>query len=270
MGLDGPGATEDEIWDVGSKDQIQHLLAIAEEKLEHREDELRQLAIADGRGAEAGEAEWALVERMVLLRTIDSLWVEHLTEIDDMRRGIGLRGYAQQDPLNEFRREAFELYGELRELIRHQVATTIFRVTVTRQPPPEEVDLQRRLAEGAARLAATAAQAGVAAVAVRRVAGAGTATAPRPASGPRPSGPVVKGVASDPMALRPSRWRKRRRRERRGEAGVHAVRRQDRAERSVLVRVRPEVQEVPRPLTDGCRRLPDPVGLPADAASSRA
>jgi preprotein translocase subunit SecA len=201
MGLDGPGTTEDEIWDVGSKDQIlEHLLAIAEEKLEHREDELRQLAIADGRGAEAGEAEWALVERMVLLRTIDSLWVEHLTEIDDMRRGIGLRGYAQQDPLNEFRREAFELYGELRELIRHQVATTIFRVTVTRQPSPEEADLQRRLAEGAARLATTAAQAGVAAVAGATGGGAGTATASRPASGPRPSGPVVKGVASDPMA----------------------------------------------------------------------
>src|SRR6476659_9006276 len=93
MGLDGPGTSEEEIWDVGSKDQIlEHLLAIAEEKLEHREDELRQLAIADGRGAEAGEAEWAMVERMVLLRKIDSLWVEHLTEIDDMRRGIGLRG----------------------------------------------------------------------------------------------------------------------------------------------------------------------------------
>jgi hypothetical protein len=67
-----------------------------------------------------------------------------------MRRGIGLRGYAQQDPLNEFRREAFQLYGELRDLIRHQVATTIFRVTVTRQPPPGEADLVRNLAAGAA------------------------------------------------------------------------------------------------------------------------
>ena len=71
---------------------------------------------------------------MVLIRTIDSLWVEHLTELDDMRRGIGLRGYAQQDPLNEFKREAFQLYDELRGLIRHGVASSIFRVTVTRQP----------------------------------------------------------------------------------------------------------------------------------------
>ena len=58
----------------------------------------------------------------MLLRTIDSLWVEHLTEVDDTRRGIGLRGYAQQDPLNEFRKEAFRLYEELRDFIRRQVA----------------------------------------------------------------------------------------------------------------------------------------------------
>jgi preprotein translocase subunit SecA len=83
---------------------------------------------------EHGDEIWGQVERFVLLRTIDSLWVEHLTEIDDMRRGIGLRGYAQQDPLNEFRKEAYRLYEELSDLIRHQVATTIFRVTVRREP----------------------------------------------------------------------------------------------------------------------------------------
>jgi preprotein translocase subunit SecA len=97
---------------------------------------VRDLADArlDGKAEEHGEEVWSQVERFVLLRTIDSLWVEHLTEIDDMRRGIGLRGYAQQDPLNEFRKEAFRLYEELRDLIRHQVATTIFRVTVRREP----------------------------------------------------------------------------------------------------------------------------------------
>ena len=77
------------------------------------------------------------LERFVLLRTIDSLWVEHLTELDDMRRGIGLRGYAQQDPLNEFRKEAFRLYEELSGFIRHQVASTIFRVQVQEQPQPQ-------------------------------------------------------------------------------------------------------------------------------------
>ncbi len=98
-----------------------HLRDIADEMLEAKE-------------AEVGAETWATMERFVLLRTIDSLWVEHLTEVDDMRRGIGLRGYAQQDPLNEFRKEAFRLYEELSGFIRHQVASTIFRVSLQAQP----------------------------------------------------------------------------------------------------------------------------------------
>ena len=74
-----------------------------------------------------------------------------------MRRGIGLRGYAQQDPLNEYKREAFELYDELRGLIRHGVASSIFRVTVTRQPQPSDEGgdpaVAAALARGAASLA---------------------------------------------------------------------------------------------------------------------
>jgi preprotein translocase subunit SecA len=100
---------------------LEHLREVADQLLEAKEAEV---------GAEA----WAQVEQFVLLRTIDSLWVEHLTEVDDMRRGIGLRGYAQQDPLNEFRKEAFRLYAELSGFIRHQVASTIFRVSVQPQP----------------------------------------------------------------------------------------------------------------------------------------
>ena len=126
MGLDGPGTTEDELWEIGGREAIpEHLHGLVDAKLDEKEREV-------------GEADWTMVERLVLLRTIDSLWVEHLTELDDMRRGIGLRGYAQQDPLNEFRREAFALYTELRDFIRHQLATTIFRVTVTRQPAPAD------------------------------------------------------------------------------------------------------------------------------------
>jgi preprotein translocase subunit SecA len=189
MGLDGPGTTDDELWDIGGRDEIlEHLLDLADARLE-------------ARAAEVGEADWSLVERHVLLRTIDSLWVEHLTEIDDMRRGIGLRGYAQQDPLNEFRREAFELYGELRDLIRHQVAATIFRVTVTRNPAPGESDLEKSLAAGARALTAAAsgaARSGAAGAA----SGMSTTSADggRP-SGPKPVGPVVAGgLPRDPMA----------------------------------------------------------------------
>jgi preprotein translocase subunit SecA len=123
IGLTGAGTSADELWDLGGREPIaEHLRDLADAKLAEKE-------------AEVGAEDWSTVERLVLVRTIDSLWVEHLTEIDDMRRGIGLRGYAQQDPLNEFRREAFRMYEELRDLIRHGVASTIFRVTITREPP---------------------------------------------------------------------------------------------------------------------------------------
>jgi preprotein translocase subunit SecA len=124
------------------------------------------------------------------------LWVEHLTELDDMRRGIGLRGYAQQDPLNEFRREAFRMYEEFRDLIRHQVATTIFRVTVQRQPPPSATGgdpaVASALAAGAAALAGGngARAAGRAPAGVR----AGAAAAGSALAGGLPAGPAARNV----------------------------------------------------------------------------
>ncbi len=141
MGLGGDETSADTLWDQGGREAIA--------------DYLRELADArlDARAAEIGDADWAQVERIVLVRTIDSLWVEHLTELDDMRRGIGLRGYAQQDPLNEFRREAYRMYEEFRALIRHGVASSIFRVTVQRQPPGGgDAAVGQALARGAAAL----------------------------------------------------------------------------------------------------------------------
>jgi len=118
MGLSGPEVEAQELADIGvHEDVLQHLRDVVDETLEKREQEL-------------GEDVWAQVERLVLLRTIDALWVEHLTELDDMRRGIGLRGYGGIDPLNEFKREAFKLYEELRGFISKQVANNIFRVQV--------------------------------------------------------------------------------------------------------------------------------------------
>jgi preprotein translocase subunit SecA len=123
MGLDGPETSEEALDEAGrTRDElVEYIRDLADARLEACQQE-------------HGDEVWSQVERFVLLRTIDSLWVEHLTELDDMRRGIGLRGYAQQDPLNEFRKEAFRLYEELSGLIRRQVATTIFRVTVKREP----------------------------------------------------------------------------------------------------------------------------------------
>ena len=122
MGFGPEEVNEDDLWALGHREAVAaRLHDLVADKLEAKQ-------------AEFGD-EWSMVERFVLLRTIDSLWVEHLTELDDMRRGIGLRGYAQQDPLNEFRKEAFRLYEELSGLIRHGVASTVFRVTITHQAP---------------------------------------------------------------------------------------------------------------------------------------
>jgi preprotein translocase subunit SecA len=127
MGLGPDRISHDELLALRSAHAIgEHVREVADRLLETREQEV-------------GPDAWAQIERFVLLRTIDTLWVEHLTELDDMRRGIGLRGYSQQDPLNEFKKEAYGLYAELSGFIRHQVANTIFRVQIQPQPQPQGV-----------------------------------------------------------------------------------------------------------------------------------
>jgi preprotein translocase subunit SecA len=70
------------------------------------------------------------IERRVLLYTISRLWIDYLTDIEDLRRGIGLEAYGQRDPLVEYKRRAFELFEELGDNIRRTAARSLFR-----QPP---------------------------------------------------------------------------------------------------------------------------------------
>ena len=74
------------------------------------------------------------VERAVYLRTIDMLWVEHLTTMNELRQGIGLRGYGQQDPLVEYKAEAYKMFETLLAQIEYRVARTIFKVQVQVKP----------------------------------------------------------------------------------------------------------------------------------------
>ena len=253
MGLGGEETSADTLWDIGGREAIaEHLREVADAKLDARE-------------AEVGEADWAQVERIVLVRTIDSLWVEHLTELDDMRRGIGLRGYAQQDPLNEFRREAFRMYEEFRDLIRHGVASSIFRVTVQRQPPGGgDAALAQNLTRGVAAMrgSGNGAGAGGAAMArrplsrwqrrprARRCCAARCRAAPAARNMTASLGgePVTDGSGGTPGASVAGAGR---RRSGRTQARLHADRRADRPQRPVLVRFRRQVQEVPRPLSAG-------------------
>jgi preprotein translocase subunit SecA len=130
-----------------------------------------------------GEEGIGVLERIVLLRVIDSLWVEHLTAVDDMRRGIGLRAYSQRDPLNEFKVEAYRMFDELKTTIRHDVTHTVFRVSVAREPAQQQTP--RRVTEGRIDLA-TGALAAEAAATSGNGNGAGPANANQPVkAGPK-------------------------------------------------------------------------------------
>jgi preprotein translocase subunit SecA len=76
------------------------------------------------------------LERLVMLRSIDSLWVEHLTAMDDMRQGIGLQAYGQTDPLVAYKREAHDMWTQLLANIQNQVARTIYHVEIAAAPQP--------------------------------------------------------------------------------------------------------------------------------------
>jgi preprotein translocase subunit SecA len=77
------------------------------------------------------------VEKAVLLQTLDHLWREHLVQLDHLRQVIGYRGYAQRDPLNEYKTESFELFQAMLSNLRSAVTQQLMRVEIVqRQPPP--------------------------------------------------------------------------------------------------------------------------------------
>ena len=78
----------------------------------------------------SGRPSFAGFERSVLLYSLDTHWREHLAALDHLRQGIHLRGYAQKDPKQEYRREAFELYGELLNVIKSDVVKSIMTVQI--------------------------------------------------------------------------------------------------------------------------------------------
>ena len=94
-------------------------------------------AAYDAREAQMGAENMRLLERLLLLQTIDRLWVEHLTAMDEMRQGIGLQAYAQQDPLVSYKREAHDMWEQLLENIRQNIARAIYHVGLS-QPAPQQ------------------------------------------------------------------------------------------------------------------------------------
>ncbi len=107
-----------------SRDEIEEaLLANATELYESRESDM-------------GPEDMRFLERLIMLRSIDNRWREHLTVLENMRQGIGLRAYAQRDPLVAYKTEAHARFRELQELIQEDIVRTIYRVSLVRNQQP--------------------------------------------------------------------------------------------------------------------------------------
>ena len=92
----------------------------------------------DAREAEVGEEVIRELERRVLLSVLDRKWREHLYEMDYLREGIGLRAYSQRDPLVEYQREGFDMFGAMMDGIKEESVGFLFNLDVTIEDEEEE------------------------------------------------------------------------------------------------------------------------------------
>ncbi|MBA4799948.1 MAG: preprotein translocase subunit SecA [Rhizobiales bacterium] len=108
---------------------------IAEDDIYNRIMEAADKAYAE-KSERFGPELMAYVERSVVLQTIDNLWREHIVNLDHLRSVVGFRGYAQRDPLQEYKAEAFELFQALLANLRDAVTMQMSRVELVREAPP--------------------------------------------------------------------------------------------------------------------------------------
>jgi preprotein translocase subunit SecA len=85
------------------------------------------------------------VEKSVMLQVLDNSWKEHLAAMDYLRQGIHFRGYAQKDPKQEYKREAFEMFTNLLEHIKYEVIEILFKVQVRQEEDIRAIDEQRQM-----------------------------------------------------------------------------------------------------------------------------
>ena len=87
-------------------------------------------------------------EKAVMLRILDEQWKEHLASMDHLRQGIGLRGYAQKNPKQEYKRESFEMFTDLLEDVKYTVSTTLSRLHIPTEEEIAEMEAQQRKCKG--------------------------------------------------------------------------------------------------------------------------
>jgi len=140
-----------EQWNVaGLQDAVKHILNLdlpiddwaKEEGIADEEVRERIIKRADevmaAKAAQYGPDVMRYVEKSVLLQTLDHLWREHLIMLEHLRQVIGLRGYGQRDPLNEYKSEAFQLFEAMIANMREGVTGQLMRVEVVQTPPEDQ------------------------------------------------------------------------------------------------------------------------------------
>ena len=101
-------------------------------------------AAYDQKQASVGPQVMRYIEKEVMLRTLDQHWREHLAAMDYMRQGIFLRSYAQKNPKQEYKREAFELFSSMLDRIKFDTVTTVSKIQVRSQAEIEREELERQ------------------------------------------------------------------------------------------------------------------------------
>ena len=109
---------------------------IADEEIRERLTDVTDRMMAE-KAANVGPDVMRMVEKSLLLQLLDQNWKEHLLTLDHLRQGIGLRAYAQRDPLNEYKREAFDLFEEMLEGLRDRITTVLAFVQFEAEPEPD-------------------------------------------------------------------------------------------------------------------------------------
>ncbi len=139
-----PEESVEEQWDVATLEKQLHdewqldvpLQRLVQDASAIGDEEIVEKTIAAAHAAyqakveQAGAANFTQFERMVLLQSIDTHWREHLSALDYLRQGIHLRGYAQKQPKQEYKREAFELFGQLLDSVKNDVSKVLLTVRV--------------------------------------------------------------------------------------------------------------------------------------------
>jgi len=151
-----PPQSMDEQWDVaGLESQLENeygaklpIKQWLEEDKKLYEEPLREKVVKELDGIYMDKAErigepMRMLEKQVMLHVLDTLWKEHLQNMDHLRQGIGLRAYAQKNPKQEYKRESFELFQDLLNNLKHEVTRVLFRVEPITQEQMDAMEQQR-------------------------------------------------------------------------------------------------------------------------------